>query len=109
MDAHNWEQGYFFQDDWKVNSRLTFNLGVRYELSPFVDKNDLLINFDPTFIPLRPEGAIVVPSSKTLPFLDARLTNFVPVVTAGQSGLGIGRGLVRRQENVAPRVGVRCD
>ena len=43
MDVHNWEQGYFFQDDWKVTPRLTVNLGMRYELiSPFIDKNDML-------------------------------------------------------------------
>ena len=31
MDVTNWEQGYFFQDDWKVKPKLTVNLGVRYE------------------------------------------------------------------------------
>jgi len=51
MDVHNWEHGYFFQDTWKVTSKLTFNLGLRYELiTPFVDKNDLIANFDPDFV-----------------------------------------------------------
>jgi hypothetical protein len=32
FDTHNWETGYFAQDDWKVTKRLTLNLGLRYDL-----------------------------------------------------------------------------
>ena len=50
MDVSNWETGYFVQDDFRVNHRLTLNLGMRYEFfTPFVDKNDLMANFDPNY------------------------------------------------------------
>jgi hypothetical protein len=105
MDVHNWEQGYFFQDDWKVSPKLTVNLGLRYELvSPFVDKNDIMMNFDPTFN--GGTGRFLISSDKTTQYLDPRIPAILPVVTASQSGLGIGRGLVRTDKNnFAPRVG----
>ena len=44
------QQGHFFylQDDFKVNSKLTLNMGLRYDLmSPAYDANNQLANFDP--------------------------------------------------------------
>jgi hypothetical protein len=35
------ETGFYFQDDWKVNSKLTVNLGVRYQWSsPYTSRNN---------------------------------------------------------------------
>ncbi|MGH9350134.1 MAG: TonB-dependent receptor plug domain-containing protein, partial [Vicinamibacterales bacterium] len=38
----------YLQDDWRVNDRLTLNLGLRYEYAtPWVERDNILSNWDP--------------------------------------------------------------
>jgi hypothetical protein len=113
MDVHNWETGYYGQDDFRVNSRLTLNLGMRYDrFTPYVDKNDIMANFDPYYqnSVTGQNGVYIIPSMKTVPYLmsseQALPPNGIGYILAADSGLGIGRGLVRPDRfDYGPRVG----
>jgi hypothetical protein len=106
MDVHNWEQGFFVLDDYRIHPRLTLNLGLRYEIiTPFTEANDLMVNFDPNFQgPNGRKGRFVVPSEKTLQGLDPRFIAY-GYTTADQ--IGVPRSLVKTDyNNFAPRLGL---
>lgn len=43
-----WEPTAFFEDDWRLTSKLTLNLGMRYDIiTPNVDKFNHISHFDP--------------------------------------------------------------
>ncbi len=56
-DEHSTTWGFFVQDDWRLNERLTLNLGLRYEVEqPLVEAQDRSVsNFDYAYVqPIEP-------------------------------------------------------
>jgi hypothetical protein len=47
-DAGGPQYGFYAQDEWRINDRLTLNAGLRWELlPPFVDQRGIQANFNP--------------------------------------------------------------
>ncbi len=69
----------YVQDDWRATSRLTINMGVRYDIfTPYTEQDNHLVNVD--------------------------LTNS-KILVAGQNGVSATAGIKTDYSNVAPRFG----
>ena len=81
----------FAQDDFRIHSRVTLNLGVRYDLQfPFTDPQDRKLAFVPG------QKSTVTPSA--------------PVGLLFPGDTGVSRGIVETDvNNIAPRVGFAWD
>lgn len=104
--------GFFVQDDWKFNRKLTFNAGVRYEFeTPLVERqNKSVSGFD--FAYTQPIQAAVRTRLTTNPVVGYNGTNIDPNtfnVTGGLlfAGKDTGSGLYNTPKNTfLPRFGV---
>ncbi len=90
--AINYENGFFAQDDWRATRRLTFNLGLRYDLlTPPYEADDKLANYNPTTQKLVVGGQSGVPRST----VDTDRNNFAPRVGVAYSLTADGRTVLR--------------
>ena len=82
--------GAYINDDWKIHSRLTLSLGLRYELTtPISEKNNLATNFFPD------RGLIQLGSSGLSQLYKTDKNNFGPRAGFAWDPAGDGRTSVR--------------
>ena len=96
-----WESGFFFNDDFKVNARVTLQFGLRYEYqTPTVQGLDTLYNFDPG------AGSLLLVSERSRQYVSRLFNPAIPITVADGSRFPTGALWRADRNNFAPRVGV---
>lgn len=73
------ESNFYIRDEWRVNARLTLNLGLHYEINtPFTEGNNYWVNFNPV------SGALLI---------------------AGQNGVSKSANVQTDYHAIGPRIG----
>ena len=105
------ERAYFaayFQDDWKINPKLTLNLGLRYDyFGPINETNGGQANFAPSGPP-NGSGTFIIPASGkdnrqlSTSFINQLATDNIILDSTNRYGQGL---LKAPKNNFAPRAG----
>jgi len=86
----NWENAVFAQDDWKVNNKLTLNIGLRYEyLTNPAEQYGRQANFDLT------TGRLVLAQNSSDTLTKTDKNNFSPRIGFAYDLFGKGKSAIR--------------
>lgn len=101
LDESRITYDFFVTDEFKVSSKLTLSLGLRYEYHPFwTQRNGLQAIFDIG------TQQIVVPDNSISKVSPLWPKNYIPIVTASSVGLPSDTLLHNDRNDFAPRIGV---
>jgi len=88
-DYRSWEPGFFAQDSWKLNSKLTLIYGGRYDIyTPFTEAHNHISNYD--YLEALGDPAAATSSALKI---------------AGVNGVSNTAGIATQYNNIAPRIG----